>query len=300
MPSEIRENITCPLCGSSSVKKEFECRDYFVSGESFPVCSCSECGFYFTGNVPSGDRMGHYYQSPKYISHSDTEKGIINKLYHLVRSVMLKEKTNLVIHFTGRRQGRLLDYGTGTGYFPARMKQRGWEVESVEVSENARTFAFEHFGLKSKLPEDIGSFGECSFDCITLWHVLEHVADLHGIMDEFKRILKDSGLLVIAVPNRTSYDAGKYGNMWAAYDVPRHLWHFSPVTMQRLGNEHGFGLVEMIPMPFDAFYISMMSEKNSGAACPFLKGLFYGAVAWFHSLGKRERSSSLIYIFKKK
>lgn len=299
--SSDKNNIkVCPLCGSGLVTEEMKCKDYFVSGETFPIYSCGECGFRFTGNVPSEDKMGHYYQSNSYISHSDTRKGIINKIYHWVRSLMLKEKSSLVIHFTGLKKGNLLDYGTGTGYFPNRMKKKGWNVEAIEVSEDARTFAFEHFGLKPKLPSEMDSFGEKSFDCITLWHVLEHIQDLHGIMDKFNTLLREQGMLIIAVPNRTSYDAGRYGNMWAAYDVPRHLWHFSPVTLANLGSMHGFSLVEMITMPFDGFYISMMSEKNRGSRFPFLKGMFYGAAGWLSTLGKRERSSSLIYVFKKK
>lgn len=300
MSEKLKDKLSCPLCGASDLKEEMHCKDYFVSGEDFIIYSCSECGFHFTGNAPSEDEIGRYYQSSKYISHSDTDKGIINRIYHWVRTLMLKEKSGLVVHFTGKKKGRILDYGTGTGYFPNRMKKVGWNVEAVEINEDARTFAFEHFGLKSKLPEELNSFEDKSFDCITLWHVMEHIRDMHGIMDSFGRLLNDNGLLIIAVPNRTSYDAQKYGEKWAAYDVPRHLWHFSSVTLQRLGNDHGFGLVEMIPMPFDAFYISMMSEKNKGSFFPFLKGMFYGFIAWINSLGKRERSSSLIYIFKKK
>lgn len=299
--SSDKSNINiCPLCGSKNVSEEIKCKDYFVSGETFPIYSCGECGFRFTGNVPSEDKMECYYQSNSYISHSDTKKGFINKIYHWVRSFMLKEKSNLVIHFTGIGKGRILDYGTGTGYFPNRMKKKGWEVEAIEVNEDARTFAFEHFGLKPKLPSELESFGEKSFDCITLWHVMEHIQDLHGMMDKFNKLLKDQGMLIVAVPNRTSYDAEKYGNMWAAYDVPRHLWHFSPSTLLSFGAMHGFGLVEMITMPFDGFYISMMSEKNKGSRFPFLKGMLSGFAGWLSSLGKRERSSSLIYIFKKK
>lgn len=300
MSDKEKRNIVCPLCGSSPVKREMDCKDYFVSGEIFPVFSCPDCGFYFTGNVPSEDKIGYYYQSSDYISHSNTEKGIINKLYHFVRSFMLKEKSGIVMHFTGKKHGTILDYGTGTGYFPAKMRSKGWSTECIEVNEDARNFAFEHFGLKVKLPSDLDSFQEKTFDCITLWHVLEHIGNMHEIMDKFSVLLKDSGILVIAVPNRTSYDAEKYGNKWAAYDVPRHLWHFSPTTMQKLGGDHGFGLVEMIPMPFDAFYISMMSEKNIGSLFPFIRGMFNGLKAWFSTLGKRERSSSIIYIFKKK
>lgn len=294
-----KSGLFCPLCGSASVSKEMECRDYFVSGETFPVYSCSKCTFHFTVGAPSDDEIGRYYKSADYISHSDTERGVVNKLYHLVRDYMLKEKCTYVTHFTGKKTGRLLDYGCGTGYFSNKMMHKGWKVEAIEKSEDARTFAFEHFGIRSNTPAFMENIAPSSFDCITLWHVMEHLSDMHTKMDQFYELLDKNGLLIMAVPNRTSYDARHYGEHWAAYDVPRHLWHFSPSTMLQLGNDHGFVLVEMIPMPFDAFYISMMSEKYKGSKIPFLKGVMQGIAAWFSTLGKRERSSSLIYVFKK-
>lgn len=290
----------CPLCGSEEVEVAMRCTDHFVSGEVFPVCACKSCGFHFTGDVPAADEMGRYYQSCDYISHSDTSRGLVNKVYHLVRWLMLREKSGLVSHFTGKRQGRVLDYGAGTGYFANRMRQVGWEVEAVEPGDSARAFAFAHFGIKMRVPGDLEGFAPGSFDCVTLWHVLEHVADLHDKMDCFARLLSPDGLLVLALPNRTSYDARRYGDAWAAWDVPRHLWHFAPSDVLRLGNAHGFSLVEMLPMHFDAFYISMMSEKGRGARLPFLRGLVAGTAALMRTLANKERSSSLIYVMKKK
>lgn len=294
------ERFICPLCGSVEVIKELECKDFFVSGETFPVLSCVSCGFRFTGNVPSDERIGDYYKSSDYISHSDTEKGMVNKIYHLVRSHMLRRKCEMVKSLTGRKSGHILDYGCGTGYFPAKMRQRGWDVSCIEISPDARDFAYRNLGVKAQSPSELVRFDKKSFDCITLWHVMEHVSDMHEKMDFFRDLLKDDGVLIMAVPNCLSYDAQKYGYRWAAYDVPRHLWHFVPETMKMLGADHRFKLEKMLPMPFDAFYISMMSEKNSQSSFPFLRGMYTGIVAWFKSIGRVERSSSVVYVFKKK
>lgn len=173
-------------------------------------------------------------------------------------------------------------------------------MSAIEKSPQARRFAQTHFGLEVRKPEELTDYPDKSFDVITLWHVMEHLEHLNDTWETLGRILKDRGILVIAVPNPTSFDAGKYKEMWAAYDVPRHLWHFTPSVMQQFGAKHNFILCERHPMPFDAFYVSMLSEKYRKSSIPFLKGLWSGTEAWFVSLAKKERSSSMIYVFRKK
>lgn len=194
----------------------------------------------------------------------------------------------------------MLDIGTGTGYFAATMEQRGWKVEAIEKNAQARVFAKEHFGLEVKGEEALQEFEPGSFDVITLWHVMEHLEHLDETWECLRGLLSDRGVLIVAVPNCSSYDAGKYGEYWAAYDVPRHLWHFTPVTIQQLASKHGFIMAARHPMPFDAFYVSMLSEKHRGSSFPFVKGMCTGVVAWLSALGKKERSSSMIYVFRKK
>lgn len=224
----------------------------------------------------------------------------MNALYHQVRKYMLGKKARLIIKEAHRKQGRLLDIGTGTGYFAATMVQRGWKVEAIEKNAQARLFAEEHFGLKVKDECAFNEFGPGSFDVITLWHVMEHLEHLNEVWDKLCELLTDRGVLIAAVPNCSSYDALKYGECWAAYDVPRHLWHFTPATIQRLASRHGFIMAARHPMPFDAFYVSMLSEKHRGSSFPFLRGMWSGVMAWFSALGRKERSSSMIYVFRKK
>ena len=290
----------CPLCGGQQLEHALTCTDHYASGEQFEVIRCVHCGFLMTQGVPVEAEIGKYYETPDYISHSDTQQGLMNRVYHWVRQYMLSRKAALVKRTSGLSEGSLLDYGTGTGYFANAMLCQGWKVKAIEKSPQARAFAKKQFGLNVEAEHSLKDYPSMSLDVVTLWHVMEHLEHLNEMWETLHRILKDKGMLIVAVPNPESYDARKYKEWWAAYDVPRHLWHFSPSVMQRFGDKHGFVLEKEHPMPFDAFYVSMLTEKYKGNGLSFVKGLWTGALAWFSALGNKERSSSLIYVFRKK
>lgn len=290
----------CPLCNSSRLTPVMNCTDYYASGESFEVWQCQDCSFLFTQDVPVEAEIGKYYDTVDYISHSDTQRGLTNKLYHLVRRWMLLKKKRLVQRTSGLKKGHLLDIGTGTGYFPFTMKKAGWEISAVEKNEQACLFAQQHFQINVEQEKALENYSDHSFDVITLWHVMEHIEGINSLWQTIHRLLKEKGVLIVAVPNPSSYDAQKYQSMWAAYDVPRHLWHFTPSTIQQMGTKYGFLLAEQLPMPFDAFYVSILTEKYKGSYCPFIKGMWTGFIGWLHSLAKKEQSSSMIYVFRKK
>lgn len=291
---------TCPLCGGTHFERALTCVDRDASGETFHLWRCRDCGFLFTQDVPSEAEIGRYYETPDYISHSDIRKGAMNSVYHRVRAYMLKRKARLVEREAHRLEGRLLDIGTGTGYFADTMLRRGWQVEAVEKNAGARAFAKERFKIEVRPDTVLKDFSPGSFDVITLWHVMEHLERLNETWETLNSLLTDKGVLIIAVPNCSSFDARKYGEHWAAYDVPRHLWHFTPDTIQQFGSKHGFILAERHPMPFDAFYVSMLTEKRMKHSCAFLRGLMTGTLARLSALVKKERSSSMIYVFRKK
>ncbi len=288
------------MCGGAHLKHVMACTDFYASGEQFELCSCEDCGFTFTQGVPVEAEIGKYYEVPDYISHTDTRKGAMNTIYHYVRSYMLARKARLVSKESHRKKGRLLDIGTGTGYFANTMARRGWRVEAVEKSQQARTFAKAHFDLDVKPESELKEFAPASFDVITLWHVMEHLEHLNETWEMLREQLRDTGILIVAVPNCSSFDAKRYEQYWAAYDVPRHLWHFTPATIQKLASRHGFIMAARHPMPFDAFYVSMLSEKHRGSSWSFLKGMYAGTLAWFSALARKEQSSSMIYVFRKK
>ena len=291
---------TCPLCGDTRLERALTCVDHYATGEMFHLCRCTRCGFLFTQDFPPEKEIGRYYEAPDYISHTDTRRGAMNRVYHWVRRYMLGRKARLVERAAHRRSGRLLDIGTGTGYFPHTMDRRGWTVEAVEKSPQARAFAQEHFGLNVLPDEALAMLDEGRYDVITLWHVMEHLEHLNDVWERLHRLLTERGTLIVAVPNCSSFDADRYGAYWAAYDVPRHLWHFTPDTMQQLASKHGFIMAERHPMPFDAFYVSMLSEKHMRRSMTFLRGMFVGTLAWLSALVRKERSSSMIYVFRKK
>lgn len=291
--------VTCPLCHSSETRYHLNCKDHLVSDEEFNLIHCNNCGLVFTQDAPGPDKIGRYYQSQNYISHSDTKQGLTSRLYHIARQIMLPAKRKTVQQFTGKTCGKLLDFGSGTGYFIRHMADHGWGAQGIEIDDGARNYAKEWTGLTVEDPETLSSLPDNHFDVITLWHVLEHIHDLQGTLSQFHRILKKDGNLVLALPNYTSLDAGHYKENWAAYDVPRHLWHFSPDTVRHLLSDNGFRLEKLKPLPFDAFYISMLSEKYVGHSLSHLRGALIGFRSWLHSQTNPERSSSLTYIARK-
>lgn len=290
----------CLCCGSAAISKVLTCTDFTVSKEQFDVWHCSNCTFRFTQNVPTTEYIGQYYQSADYISHSNTKKGFINKLYHLVRSFTLVTKSDLIKKTIGQKQGALLDIGAGTGAFAHKMKQAGWTVSGLEPDETARKNAMSAYNLKFKKPSELEKFAGETFDAITLWHVLEHVHELHNYFQKFFEILKPAGRLIIAVPNYTSYDASFYKEKWAAYDVPRHLYHFSPKSMQVLLEQKGFMLEAVKPMWFDSFYVSILSEKYVHAKYNLFNAVRVGFISNFKTMFNTKKCSSVIYIVKKK
>ncbi len=289
----------CPDCLSDKISLLLSCNDHFASGMNFSVLSCSDCGFTFTQDYPEESEMGRFYQSENYISHTDTAIGFTNKLYRVVRSFMLDRKKNLIKKITGLKTGKLLDIGSGTGYFAAKMKKNGWQVNGIEINDMARDFSISNFGLDVSTPDNIAALRSETYDCITLWHVLEHFHYPFKYISEISRLLKPGGLCLIALPNSASYDAIHYKQYWAAWDVPRHLWHFNPDTFRSFIEKRGFILESLHTLPLDVFYISQLSEKYKGSKFHFLKGILEASGFALLTVFNKKRSSSIIYILRK-
>lgn len=288
----------CLVCGSNQFEPFLDCKDYTVSQENFKIVSCQSCGFKFTNPRPDNSVLGNYYKAESYVSHTNSKKGIVNKLYHLVRNYTLKKKIALISSYVSR--GTILDYGCGTGMFLGQCKNAGWETFGMEPDVDARQIASEQnlnlFADKITLETHVA---EKQFDAITLWHVLEHVTDMQETLGFFKYKLKQNGILIIAVPNHVSHDAQHYKEHWAAYDVPRHLHHFEQKSMKQLLDNAGFNLIETKPMMFDSFYVSMLSEKYKTGTVNLVSAFMSGLKS---NLKAKDTSSysSTIYIFKHK
>jgi 2-polyprenyl-3-methyl-5-hydroxy-6-metoxy-1,4-benzoquinol methylase len=289
----------CPLCSSEMISVHFNCNDHFISKESFIIARCTSCGFLFTQDYPDQNEIYKYYESDDYISHSNTSEGLINKIYHLIRYVMLCRKRRIIFKLTGRKNGNLLDVGSGAGHFASMMKRSGWTVKGIEISEKARISSATSFDLEIISPEEISGLDTNSYDCVTMWHVLEHFHDPHNYFLDIFRLLKPGGVCLVALPNCNSFDAKFYGQVWAAFDVPRHLWHFEPVTFGDFAAKSGLIAEEHLVLPFDVFYISVLSEKYKGSRWPFVTGIL--RATWFSlmALLNRKGSSSIIYVLRK-
>jgi SAM-dependent methyltransferase len=252
---------TCPLCGSKNHKSNLIIDDHAYSKESFSLSKCLDCGFLFTNPIPSD--LSLYYSENEYISHKTKFKSITDIAYKLVRNYSFKYKYNLIREDLPK--GSLLDIGCGTGEFLRYIRKKGWVIAGVEKSDSARTAAEKTLGIT--IGTDLYNT-TTQYDIITLWHVLEHLPQLSNVMEKLRSSIKPTGYIFFALPNHTSFDADHYKEYWAGYDVPRHLYHFNQETFQKLMTKNGMKVVSTLPLFFDSYYVSLLSEKyqgNSGA-----------------------------------
>ncbi len=289
----------CPVCHAEKISPIFEAKDYTVSNNEFSIWQCNNCSVRFTQNIPDEQSISGFYQSEDYISHTDSHKGLINWIYQLVKKRTLSGKRNLIMRSTGLHKGNHLDVGCGTGAFANKMLKAEWTVTGLEPDSGARAVAEKMYGLKILNADELFNLQTNSFDAITLWHVLEHVHDLHGYVKQLKNLLKENGKLFIAVPNYTSYDAQVYKQYWAAYDVPRHLYHFSPASMKNLIEQHELKIISYKPMWFDSVYVSLLSSKYKNGKTNFIRAMCTGLVSNLKTLFDVKKCSSVIYIISK-
>lgn len=271
-------------------------KDYFLTQEEFELFQCDHCGLVFTVPRPTPEVIGNYYKSDEYYSHQQNSKGFIPKIYERVKSINLRGKVAMAT--SDMVKGRLLDIGCGVGDFLLQVKKLGWEVMGIEPSEQAANIAQSRLGFTPLIPTDYEKLPDQSFDVITMWHVLEHVDDLKSQTKELKRLLRPGGRLVIALPNYQSFDCQYYNDKWAAWDVPRHLNHFTQDCLQGILNANDFKYLDTQRLIWDAYYISFLSEKYLGHSFPLIRGAWVG----LKSNCKARRSgmySSLVYRYEK-
>ena len=270
-------------------------KDFSVSGESFSLLLNEEYQILKTHPQPTLDKLGSYYEFEDYISHTDGKRTLFEKMYHFIKRKAIRDKVSL-INSHQPLKGRILDIGAGTGDFLLECKNQNWEILGIEPNDKAKGIAV---GKGIKFGDTIEKLESNSFDVITMWHVLEHVPDVEHQVAELKRLLKPSGTIIIAVPNFKSYDANHYKEFWAAYDVPRHLWHFSKTAIEKLFDKQNMNLEDVKPMWFDSFYVSLLSEKYKSGKMNFISGFFIGLISNVAGCFKNEFSSH-IYVLKNK
>lgn len=286
----------CPVCTNNQLKPYLEVADYFLTQEKFQLQKCEQCDLVLTNPYPDKDHLPKYYESNDYFSHPNKKQSIFSFLYNSVKILNLRYKYKVAT--SGLEVGRILDIGCGAGDFLSVAKNNGWAIEGVEPNQEARKYTAEKLGKQIFSIEEFNLLNDHSFDVITMWHVLEHVEDINQQALELQRLLKPGGRLIIALPNICSFDAEHYGKYWAGWDVPRHLFHFSFTSIQSLLKKHGFLFLKREPLRWDAFYISMLSEKYKNKRVRPLLTLLNGCKSNTKAKKTREYSSN-IYIFVK-
>jgi 2-polyprenyl-3-methyl-5-hydroxy-6-metoxy-1,4-benzoquinol methylase len=277
----------------SKYQHYLDVKDHSISKEEFRLLRDETIDLVFTYPQPSEDKLGSYYESEDYISHTDGKRSFFEKVYHFIKGIALKKKVSLINELHPNK-GILLDIGAGTGDFLAEAKRDGWQTVGIEPNEKARNSAMLK---KVNFVDSSIELENNSVDIITMWHVLEHVPDIQAQIKELKRLIKPNGAIVIAVPNFNSYDAKHYEDFWAAYDVPRHLWHFSRQSIKVLFEREKLQLNKTVPMVFDAFYVSLLSEKYKTGKMNFVSAFFIGLKSNWKARTTNEYSSH-IYIIK--
>lgn len=286
----------CNVCGKNNFSNYLHGRDYFLTLEEFTIVKCNECGFLFVNPRPDKDEISRYYKSEEYISHSNSKKGLLNKVYHIIRKRNHREKFNLISSY--KNSGTILDIGCATGEFLNYMKKQNWKTIGMEPNIEAQNFARTEYKLNVFSEDFLSNTEPAKIDVITMWHVLEHVHPLEERMLQIKRLLTQGGIALIAVPNADCFDAKHYGEFWAGYDLPRHIYHFTQQSMIRLFEKYNFTFDRVVPMKYDAYYINMLSEKYKTGSRNLLKAFWNGYRSNRWARKNDDNFSSLIFIFK--
>ncbi len=288
----------CPACGSSNYIKILTTEDYLASRESFEIVECNDCSLRFTSPIPDENEISNYYESDDYISHTGKGNSIINQIYKIVQNFTLRSKKKKVLNFSQMKSGSLLDIGCGAGKFLKIMKQSGWTVQGVEIDDSARAIAEEGVGKTIFNQNDFFN-SDKKYNVITMWHSLEHLNTLTRFLEKISVSLNANGVIMIAVPNYKSFDAEYYKQDWAAYDVPRHLYHFSYGAMLKLMEKFNFKLIQSKQLPFDPFYVALLSELSVRKKRNIVKALLVGWKSYLKGRKDAEKGSSILYVFKK-
>ena len=286
----------CINCDCQDFTTVFSLKDYFYTEETFTIQQCTKCGLRITNPRPDEKALGAYYKTENYLSHSDRNETLFDKMYHFIKKYNLSHKRKLIEKF--HRSGKIMDIGCGTGAFLGQFDKSRWNRLGFEPDEEAREIAKTIQGVEVNDLSVLNNLTDTKAEVITMWHVLEHVSTINEQLSKIKSLLSDDGILVIAVPMSNSYDANYYGKYWAAYDVPRHLYHFTKETLGQLLSKHGFHLVEKYPMRFDSFYISLLSEKYKKKSFPLLRALIKGICSNLAATTEKGTYSSMIFVFR--
>ena len=286
----------CPVCENDSFTEFLKSKDFFLTGKEFIIVQCKRCGFKFTNPRPGKDEISAYYESEDYLSHHTEKNDPETRVYKWIRKINIRSKYKIIHRYSSGK--KLLDIGCGTGEFLAYCRQKGMEITGIEPGKKAQEYASGKLQLPVYDESWLNDQKYPGFDIITLWHVLEHVHGLIERMKIIKDLLNPGGLVCIALPNPGSWDARHYKEYWAAYDLPRHLYHFDRPSIMKLAEKNELKVIKIIPIKWDAYYISLLSGKYMSRKSGFLKAIINGYRSNLSGRGDNMNYSSLIYILK--
>ena len=291
---QLIEISNCPVCGQKDFSLYLNTKDFFFTQEEFSLTKCKNCNLVFTNPIP--ENLSKYYETPDYLSHNTGDNGMLGRIYSILRNLNIKRKYNLVNKYN--KQGNILDIGCGTGELLRFFKNNDWNTIGIEPNNSARKFTQSKHNITVFEENKLLTLPLGSFDVISMWHVLEHVPDLHNRLSQVSKLLKKDGTIFIALPNLLSPDSVKYKEYWSALDVPRHLYHFTQETFTKLILQHNMKLIHAEPMKFDSYYVSMLSEKYLKNKCHIPKAIKNGFLSNIKAKNKNNYSS-MIFVVKK-
>lgn len=292
----MKKLTACPVCQKTDMTTYTKCDDHMMCQETFTLTKCTTCGLIATNPRQLEKELEKYYEFEDYISHSETNKGLVNRWYHIIKRL----NTNKKVTILGKEKGCVLEIGSGAGFLLNKCKERGWDTVGVEPNAKARENARASNNIELKESINEVEHKENAFDRVMMWHVLEHVADLDGLFSTINKVLKKDGKLIIAVPNSNANEIKRYKSHWAAYDVPGHLYHFQKSSIKSIANKYGFEIEKIKPMWFDSFYISMLSEKIKTGKNNYINAISTGLWSNLKALTINGEYSSLVYILTPK